>query len=119
MTEFWKDQERLHRLAGIIAEDEDEDREEEELNALYDHEKQVERHVLQVFKELGIPVTDGPVAVLYDTISKEVNVILDDQPGGFSIKQLAGLYRSGMGDDYRIENHDDIHLQVTFKWNAV
>lgn len=119
MTDFWKDQERLHRLAGIIIEDDAQDAEDEELSAIYDREKQVERHVLQVFKQLGIEVTDEPVPVMYDSINKEVTVILDHQAGGLSIRQLGGLYRTGMADDYKIEPHDAVSLQVVFTWNVI
>lgn len=118
MIDFWKDKERLQRLAGVR--EQEEVITEDELDGRFNKEAQVVRHVAEVFTQLGIPLTTSHLPVLYDEFPHNaVTVILDAVDGGAPLGLISKLHDSGMADEYFVSPHNVDQLKITFVWKAM
>lgn len=111
MTPFWKDKERLHRLAGIMEDDTDDT---SSLNAQANRQAKVIKLITDIFNRLQLPLTDDNSVVYYEDEDFKAVVTLDILGDGISIKNLAKLYTTGLSIEYTIDFAKAHGIQVQF-----
>lgn len=80
---------------------------------LYAREAKIQKLIAVAFKKLGIEVADQSYAISYDEKSKREAVVKVDTHA-LTVRHLAGLYQSGLADEYRVSGHDSITITVEF-----
>lgn len=111
-TPFWEDKERLQRLAGIMEEGWDDTH---ELNAESARQAKVTETIKIEFNKLGLQLAEGRSIMYFEDDDHQAVVILDiPMNEGLSIKKLAGLYSTGLSNDFRVDFAKGQGLQVQF-----
>lgn len=90
-----------------------EDADHEADTARWQREKKIEGLIRLAFKKLGIEIAEENFAVAYEDSTREASVKVDCG-AGLPVKTLAGLYRSGLSDDYSIGGLSPITVTIKF-----